>query len=122
VIDRRRTARRRVCLGGRVRVAAFLPELDCTVRDVSLDGARIRVDAETILPDCFDLFIPCRNETRRVFVAWRSGAAVGLGFDVTQAASAPEAVARRLAASETEVARLRAALLGGNSSEPGRVH
>ena len=49
MIDRRRTARRRVCLGGRVRVAAFLPELDCTVRDVSLDGAGIRVAAETIL-------------------------------------------------------------------------
>jgi len=105
-----------------VRGAAFLREHDCTVRDVSLDGAGIRIAAETIPPESFDLFIPCRNATRRVFVAWRSGAAVGPGFDATQAASAPEAVVRRLAASETEVARLRAALLAGNSPEPGRVH
>ncbi|WP_331308405.1 hypothetical protein [Methylobacterium oryzae] len=40
MVERRRTARRRVCLGGRLRVAAFLPEIECTIRDVSLDGAQ----------------------------------------------------------------------------------
>ncbi|SEO80477.1 PilZ domain-containing protein [Methylobacterium sp. UNC300MFChir4.1] len=122
MVERRRTARRRVCLGGRLRVAAFLPEIDCTVRDVSLDGARVRLPAEALLPDCVELFIPCRGETRRAFVAWRAGESVGLGFAETRAATEPEAVARRLAASEAEVARLRAALLDGNSPEPGRVH
>jgi len=37
VVDRCRAARRRVCLGGRLRVAALLPELGCTIRDVFLD-------------------------------------------------------------------------------------
>ncbi|MGH1572894.1 PilZ domain-containing protein [Methylobacterium sp. P31] len=122
MIERRHTARRRVYLGGRVRHVAFLLEIECIVRDVSLEGARICVSADTVLPDCFDLFIPCRDEMRRVFIAWRRETAIGLGFAVTEAASAPEAVARRLAASEAEVARLRAALLGGNGPEPGRVH
>jgi hypothetical protein len=122
VIERRQTARRRVCLGGHVRVAAFLPEIDCWVRDVSLGGAKIRVPDSATVPDRFDLFIPCRDETRRVFVAWRAGAEIGLGFSETRAASEPEAVARRLAASETEVARLRAALLSGNSPEASGVH
>ena len=119
--ERRRTARRRVCLGGRVRVAAFLPEIDCTVRDVSLEGARIRVRADSVLPDRFDLFIPCRNETRRACVAWRSGAVIGLAFEGGLAAPEPEALARHLAAREAEVARLRAALRGGTGPEPGRV-
>lgn len=122
MVDRRRTARRRVCLGGRLRVAAFLPDLDCTVRDVSLDGARIRVPADAALPDCIELFIPCRGETRRAFIAWRAGESVGLGFAETGAATQPAAIARRLAASEAEVARLRAALLDGNGTPPGRVH
>jgi hypothetical protein len=122
MIERRRTARRRVCLGGRARVAAFLPEIDCIVRDVSLGRARIYVSADASLPDCFDLFIPSRDETRRVFVAWRRDTAIGLGFEVPEAAVAPEAVAPRLAASEAEVARLRAALLAGNGPEPSCVH
>ena len=122
VVDRRRTARRRVCLGGRLRVAAFLPDLNCTVRDVSLDGARIRVPADAALPDCIELFIPCRGETRRAFIAWRAGESVGLGSAETGAATQPAAIARRLAASEAEVARLRAALLDGNGTPPGRVH
>ncbi|MDF2602059.1 MAG: type pilus assembly PilZ [Methylobacterium brachiatum] len=122
VIERRQTARRRVCLDGRVRVAAFLPEIACVVRDVSLGGARIGVPPTAMLPDCFDLFIPCRNETRRAFVAWRAGATIGLGFAQTQAASEPDALARRLADSEAEVARLRAALLGGNDPAPACVH
>ena len=119
-IERRQPHRRRVCLGGRVRLAAFLPEIDCIVRDVSLGGAKIRVPVTAMLSDGFDLFIPCRNETRRVWIAWRAGATIGIGFDAT--AAEPGAVAGRLADSEAEVARLRAALLAGNSRAPGRVH
>jgi hypothetical protein len=122
VTERRHHARRRVCLGGRARVAAFLPEVDCTVRDVSLEGAGIRVAPDVILPERFDLIIPCRNETRRVFVAWRSGASVGLGFDATRSDTTAERAAHRLATSEAEVARLRAALLRGNRLDPDRVH
>lgn len=122
MIERRQTARRRVCLGGRIRIAAFLPEIDCVVRDVSLGGARIGVPVEATLSDCFDLFIPCRNETRRAFVAWRTGATIGIGFAETRAASEPAALARRLADSEAEVTRLRAALLGGNDLAPAGVH
>jgi hypothetical protein len=122
VIERRQTARRRVCLGGRVRVAVFLPEINCVVRDVSLGGARIGVPPAAMLPDCFDLFIPCRNETRRVFVAWRAGTTIGIAFAQTRAASELDALARRLADSEAEAARRRAALLGGNDRALACVH
>lgn len=120
MIERRKTARRRVCLGGRVLGAAFLPATDCMVRDVSLGGARIRIPDTVLVPDRFDLLVPCRSETRRVAVAWRAGDVIGLVFEGP--AAPPEAADSRLATGAAEVARLRAALLSGNSPEPGRVH
>ncbi|WP_246695193.1 hypothetical protein [Methylobacterium sp. P1-11] len=67
MVDRRRTARRQVCLGGWLRVAALLPELGCTIRDVSLDWPQIRVSARAIMPDCVELFRSRRGETWRAF-------------------------------------------------------
>lgn len=122
VTERRQTARRRVCFGGRVRVAAFLPEIDCVVRDVSLGGAKLGVPPMATLPDCFDLFIPSRNEIRRAFVAWRTATVIGIGFEATRAANTPEAIVRRLADREAEVTRLRAALLSGNDRMLDCVH
>lgn len=126
MIERRETARRRVCLGALVRVAAFLPEIGCTLRDVSLDGARIRLAPGTALPARFDLIVPCRGETRRVRVVWRAGDMAGLGFEEAKADAATQDVSpadalRRLAESETEVARLRVALASGGG-RPDRLH
>ena len=78
--DRRATARRRTCLGADIHVAAFLSETACRLRDVSLDGARIVVAADAILPAVFDLAIPYRNEMRRARLVWRDGIHAGLRF------------------------------------------
>ena len=122
MIERRQTARRRVCLGGFARVAAFLPEIACTLRDVSLGGVRIRVDPSATLPDRFDLVVPCRGQTRRVRVVWRDGDAAGLGFDDAPSEGAPHDLLRRLAESEAEVARLRSALKPDSHDRPDRLH
>lgn len=125
--ERRETARRRVCYGGLVRVATFLPEIACTLRDVSLEGARIRLAPETALPACFDLVVPCRGETRRARLIWRAGDMAGVAFgdapadSVTGDVSAADLL-RRLAESEAEVARLRAALASAGDKTPGRLH
>lgn len=126
MIERRETARRRVCLGGLVRLAAFLPEIGCTLRDVSLDGTQIRLAPGTALPARFDLIVPCRGETRRVRVVWRADDIAGLGFEEAQADAAqqdasPADALRRLAESEAEVARLRAAL-ASDGGRPDRLH
>lgn len=127
MIERRETARRRVCLAGLVRVATFLPEIACTLRDVSLDGARIRLPAGTVLPARFDLRVPCRDETRRARIVWRAGDMAGLGFenlrpDVEPDDVTPADLLRRLGASEEEVARLRAALVSPCAVPPDRLH
>lgn len=128
MIERRETARRRVCLGGRLRVSLFLPEIECALRDVSLGGARIRLDPGATLPAVVDLIVPCRAETRRARVLWRDGATAGLSFALASPAPAPGVdpggdILNRLADAETEVVRLRAALaLAGGGERPPRVH
>ncbi len=79
-IERRRGARRRACFGGTLRLAAFLPEIECRLRDHSLTGARIVVAEDVILPGIVDLTVTCRNQTRRAEIVWHSGNQAGLAF------------------------------------------
>lgn len=78
--ERRHSDRRRACFGATLRVAAFLPEIECRLRDHSLTGARIVVAADVPLPRLVDLTVPCRNRTRSAVVVWRSGTQAGLAF------------------------------------------
>lgn len=127
MIERRVTARRRVCFGGLLRVATFLPEIACTLRDVSLDGACIRLAPGTTLPARFDLHVPCRGENRRARVVWRLGDVAGLGFEVLTLDRRPDDLVpadllKRLGESEEEVSLLRAALLSARTAPPDRLH
>ena len=109
-------------------MSLFLPEIECILRDVSLDGARIRLDPGATLPAVIDLIVPCRAETRRARVLWRDGANAGLGFAAAAPAPAPGtdsggAILDRLADAEAEVVRLRAALAtAGTGERSQRLH
>ena len=127
MIERRETSRRRVCFGGLVRPAAFLPGIACTLRDVSLDGARLWLAPGTTLPHRFELVVPCRGETRSARVVWREGDAVGLTFEnagpvAVAKADGVQDVLLRLRESEAEIARLRAALLRADEGPWERPH
>jgi hypothetical protein len=98
--ERRDDARRRVYLGGSIETAAFLPEIPCTVRNVSLTGARITVAPGAILPQRLVLRVPMRDEQRIARLVWRDGDAAGLVFE--------DRAGRTKA--EDDPARLRAAL------------
>lgn len=108
MLERRDDARRRVLLGGWIETAAFLPDLACTVRDVSLTGARLRIAGDAILPGRVILRVPVRGECRLGRVVWRDGESVGLRFDADDAAVDAQAAVK---AREAEIARLRAALI-----------
>ena len=92
--ERRDEVRRRVCFAGLIETAAFLPTLPCMVRDVSLTGARLKIDAAAILPDRVVLAVPLRGEQRRARVVWRQGEMAGLRFEVEQSRTAVSADAR----------------------------
>ena len=79
-IERRQSDRRRACYGGTLRIAAFLPEVECRLRDHSLTGVRIVIAEDVVLPRVVDLTVACRNQTRRAEIVWRSGTQAGLAF------------------------------------------
>ncbi|MGC5780459.1 PilZ domain-containing protein [Methylobacterium sp. NFXW15] len=83
--ERRDVERRRVLLGGLLETAAFLPEIACTIRNVSLTGARIRIAEGSILPERVILRVPIRGECREARIVWRDGDAVGLHFEAIEA-------------------------------------
>jgi hypothetical protein len=59
--------------GGRIR-------LECTVRDLSPEGARIQVARDIALPDPFELYIPQRGLAEKSHIVWRHGDETGVHF------------------------------------------
>ncbi|MBN8534565.1 MAG: PilZ domain-containing protein [Rhizobiales bacterium] len=71
--------------GGRIR-------LECTVRDLSPEGARIQVARDITLPDPFELHIPQRGMAEKSHIVWRQGDETGVHF-VHDAAASPKSAA-----------------------------
>ena len=86
--------------------------LDCLIRDLTEDGARIIFSHTVNVPDVVELYIPQREKTLRAHVKWRRGDDVGLDFTTpetaaTPAASADTELAKRVAQLEAEVTALK---------------
>lgn len=81
--------------GGRIR-------LECTVRDISPEGARIQVARDIALPDPFELHIPQRGMAEKSHIVWRQGDETGVHFlqdtPAAQRVAAPANVDRSLLA------------------------
>jgi len=90
--------------------------LDCTIRDLSDEGARIAFSATVALPEVIELDIPQRELRRQARVVWRRNDEVGLSFVEIDGAVEPAAPATaaeiraRIGALEAEIATLRARL------------
>jgi hypothetical protein len=75
--NKRETTRRRVLLAGKV----VLPGggvIDCTLRDRSEGGARIKVQSVIGIPDEFRLLVEPTGELVQAKVAWRSPNEIGV--------------------------------------------
>lgn len=75
--NRREATRRRVLLAGKV----VLPGggvIDCTLRDRSDGGARIRVQSVVGIPDEFQLLVEPTGEMVQAKVAWRRPNEIGV--------------------------------------------
>lgn len=78
--NRRRTHRSRTCLEGRVVFNHRQSTMDCIVRNLSANGARIALADYATLPDDFDITICRRRELYKATVIWRSATDIGLSF------------------------------------------
>jgi hypothetical protein len=79
-MSQRASPRSRTLLSGRIILSEGKSVIDCTVRDLSAEGARIRVDEVAIVPAQF--YIEIGEDRRRELcrVVWRRPTEVGVAF------------------------------------------
>lgn len=109
--ERRRITRQKSFLRGCVYFHKRRGAIDCLIRDISDQGARIIFSDTVNVPDIVELYIPQKEQTVRAHVQWRHGDEIGLAFpDAVQAAAgaAPaDNLAQRVAQLENEIVSLR---------------
>ena len=77
---KRSEPRQRCLLRGKVIFAQGRYQVDCTVRDLTLRGARIRLAGQVQIPDTFYLLLTGENITLPAEVRWRRELEFGLRF------------------------------------------
>ncbi len=82
--------------------------IDCTIKNISMDGAKIAIVNSVAVPSEFDLVIPQRGRTYRAKVIWRAAGSIDVDFVKEGDTSDDEqATIQRL---EGEVLKLRASV------------
>jgi hypothetical protein len=110
--ERRTLLRKRSFLQGRLYFNNRRSSLDCLVRDISDQGAKLKVSDSIAIPEFVELHIPNKDETYRAKVQWRTGFEIGVTFENEQEApsivpgAAPADLPERVRRLEAEVAAL----------------
>lgn len=112
--ERRRSARTRTLIGGKVIFNQRQSTLDCTVRNLSDDGALLVFPDSVALPELFELYLPLKRESRMVRCRWRDSERIGVSFAAAAKqddAPVPLDLVRRLRQLEQENATLKARIV-----------
>ena len=110
--ERRSSARQKSFLQGRIYFNNRRSSVDCLVRDISAEGAKLMFSETVALPEAMELHIPNKDETYRAKVQWRTGTEVGVGFEADDLSpslvpgAAPTDVLGRIHKLECDVATL----------------
>jgi hypothetical protein len=78
--ERREYQRGRTYLGGRLAFNNQYCTIDCLVRNMSQNGAKLAFEGTVLLPGEFDLMLPQKGESRRARVVWRQQDEAGITF------------------------------------------
>ena len=78
--ERRRVVRQRGYLGGQIAFNRRLSVLDCLVRNLTEDGAKVECPPSVALPQDVDFTIECKGLQALARVIWRSDKELGLSF------------------------------------------
>ena len=90
--ERRRVSRQKSLLGGKVIFDNHNCSMDCTIRNLSPQGALIVSTESYRMPEKFDFAIPVRDEEFQAEIVWRKGSSAGLAL---KEAEMPFALAAR---------------------------
>jgi PilZ domain len=107
--ERRKLARNRTFLGGMIAFNHRNSTMNCLVRNLSVEGAKISFTNTATVPDKFDLTIKQKECTLLARIVWRQGDEAGIIFLNENVAGAPIPLdwARRLRDCEVDKAALR---------------
>ena len=78
--ERRKTARSRTLKSGKIVLNLHASVVDCTVRNLSANGALLVVKSLAAIPEKFDLVLETSGEHHLCRVAWRGPDRVGVEF------------------------------------------
>jgi len=111
--ERRASHRSRTCRGGKILFNNRRSVLDCTIRNLSPEGACLQVESLVGVPAAFDLLIDGEEAPRPCRLAWQSDHRVGVQFAVSESQTPPtDAPHARAAAPRTGSDLIRNELLG----------
>ena len=107
--ERRESQRGRTYLGARLAFNNQYCAVDCLVRNMSRNGAKLIFEGSVLLPGEFELTLPQKGETRRARIVWRQQDEAGIVFFQPEAQGVVSIeMARRIKRLETDRAALRA--------------
>jgi hypothetical protein len=78
--NRRAAPRRRVAKAAKLAFGDFVFVLDCSVRDVGPDGARIRIASAHEVPEEFHLIFLTDRSMRKARAVWRTDVEIGVRY------------------------------------------
>ena len=106
--ERRSSARQKSFLKGQIIFNNRRSVVECLIRDISSDGARLIMSQTGIIPDVIELYIPQKEETLRARVQRRADDEIGVAFIVDTAVAAGSGdLAERVKQLEAEVAAIK---------------
>jgi hypothetical protein len=79
--DRRVEHRRKVFKRGRILLPNLHSAIECTIRDITSTGARLRVHDHFVAPQRFELLLTEKAERTRVLLQWQIGNELGVQFE-----------------------------------------
>lgn len=85
--ERRKVHRGRTYLGSQIAFNNRCSTIDCLVRNLSQDGAKIVFSSPATIPSEFDLTIRQKGHSRRARIVWRQEMEAGVVFLPSNAAS-----------------------------------
>ena len=114
--ERRQSKRQKSFLRGCIYFNNRRSAVDCLIRDISENGARLLFSDAISIPDVIELYIPQKEQTLRAIVQRRHGEEVGVTFANAASATAKSVpddltdLAERVQKLEAEIASLRRVL------------
>jgi PilZ domain len=82
--ENREERRQRVLKGGTILTTVTNSEVRCTIRNMSRDGAELKVGAGSRVPQEFLLYVPVDGIAYRTVVRWRREDKLGVEFTGTE--------------------------------------